>query len=49
MSLYAVATRFPHSAVLSDDFVQGTWYGICLGIEILGLYLLRKPGSKHAA
>ncbi len=49
MSLYAVATRFPHSAILSNDFIQGTWYGICLGVETLGLYLLRETGSNHAA
>jgi hypothetical protein len=49
MGLYAVATRLPHPAILSNDFIQGTWYGLCLGIEILGLYLLRRPGSKHTA
>jgi hypothetical protein len=42
MGLYAVAMRFPHPAILSNDFVQGAWYGVCVGVEILGLYLLRK-------
>jgi hypothetical protein len=49
ITLYAVVVRVSHPAVLANDFLQGAWYGACLGLELLGLYLLRKPGARHAA
>ena len=48
ITLYAVVVRVSHPAFLANDFLQGTWYGACLGLEILGLYLFRKQGSRRA-
>jgi hypothetical protein len=47
IGLYAVAIRFWHPAILSNDLVQGVWYGLCVGVEILGLYLLRKSPPRN--
>jgi hypothetical protein len=49
MTLYALAMRFGHPDILSNDFVRGVWYGLCLGVQLLGLYRLRNSGTGHAA
>lgn len=42
MGGYQVALRLPHFAVIEGDLVHGLWFGICLGLELIGLYLLVK-------
>jgi TRAP-type C4-dicarboxylate transport system permease small subunit len=45
---YSIVARLWHPAILSDDLVRGLWYGICLGLEILGVVRLRKRGARSA-
>jgi len=45
---YSILTRFWHAAILSDDLVRGFWYGLCLGLEILGVLRLRGTRAKSA-
>lgn len=47
ISLYAAAVRVWHPDFLSSDIIRGVWYGICIGPEIIGVYLLRE--SKPTA
>lgn len=46
MGAYRMALHGPHPTVIERDLVHGIWFGICLGIELVGLYFLfkhRKP------
>lgn len=46
MGAYQIALRLPHPGMLESDLVHGLWFGICLGLELTGLYFLvknRKP------
>jgi len=45
---YWLAERTTHSAFLARDFVRGIWYGISLGLEFMGLLLLRKRNRRAA-
>jgi hypothetical protein len=47
MSLYWLVLRVAHPAILSNDFVRGVWYGLCLGLEILGVYRLGKESRTR--
>lgn len=47
MSLYWVVLRVAHPAILSNDFVRGLWFGLCLGLEILGVYRLGKESRTR--
>jgi len=49
MGLYYVAMRLPHPGFMVTDMFQGLWYGICLGLELLGLYSFRRPSPCKAA
>jgi hypothetical protein len=42
MGAYPVALHVPHPAMIEGDLVHGIWFGICLGIELIGLYFLLK-------
>ncbi len=46
---YEMALRVLSSSFLSLDFVHGLWFGLCIGLEILGLVLLDKNRRRHAA
>lgn len=39
--------RMGHFSVMSNDFFLGLCYGIFLGVELLGVFLLVKKGSKN--
>lgn len=45
---YSTVERLWHPAILSHDLVRGLWYGLCLGVEILGVIRLRKRGPRSA-
>lgn len=42
LAFYTVATRPGLPTALSSDAVHGAWLGVCLGLEVVGLVLLRK-------
>lgn len=48
MAGYQVFLHLPHPKAVETDFVHGIWFGICFGLEILGLYCLsrNKPRLK---
>lgn len=48
LSAYAVILRLPHPALLSNDLIRGIWYGFCIGLEILGLILLRRARGRKS-
>lgn len=37
--------RFP-SSLLADDWIHGLWFGICIGVELLGVYLVDRS-KRH--
>lgn len=42
MASYEISLRFFHSASLGGDFIHGAWFGVSIGLEIIGLILLVK-------
>jgi hypothetical protein len=48
IAAYAVAMRLFHPGWMASDLIHGLWYGVCLGIEILGLVMIRKQRGKRA-
>lgn len=42
MGAYQVALHVPHPVMIESDLVHGLWFGICLGMELTGLYFLAK-------
>ena len=46
---YQIIVRLAHPAFMENDLIHGIWFGVFLGIEILGLYLLRKSKCNRAA
>ena len=49
LSAYAVATRSGAPAALAGDGVRGAWVGVCLGLEVLAVVLLRRARGGSAA
>ncbi len=47
MGAYQLALHIPHPALIEDDLVHGMWFGICLGIELVGLYFLLKNRKSN--
>lgn len=39
---YEMALRVLSTSFLSLDFVHGLWFGLCIGLEILGLIALTR-------
>ena len=37
---YEMALRLLHLSFLANDFIHGLWLGVCIGLEILGLFVL---------
>lgn len=42
MGAYQVAFHVPHPVMIEGDLLHGLWFGICLGLELTGLYFLAK-------
>ncbi len=42
MGAYQVVLRTSHPAAMEGDFFHGLWFGVCIGLEIVGIYLLTK-------
>ncbi|MGH9440970.1 MAG: hypothetical protein ACRD16_01720 [Thermoanaerobaculia bacterium] len=49
ITLVPFVLRVSHSALLSNDFVRGLWYGLCLGLEIVGIYRLGKARNTPSS
>lgn len=43
MALYTVGVRAGIPTALGGDFVHGAWVGVCVGLEVVGVVILRKP------
>ncbi|GGC65767.1 hypothetical protein GCM10011396_10980 [Undibacterium terreum] len=39
---YQIILRVNHPAALDSDLVHGIWVGVCLGLELIGVALLKK-------
>jgi hypothetical protein len=48
MAAYPVILRFGHPAVMENDFFHGLWMGVCVGLELLGVYRLSKNKAGSA-
>ena len=47
MGAYQVISHVYHPAIMQNDLFHGIWFGVCLGLEIIGIYKLsrnRRPG-----
>jgi hypothetical protein len=42
MAAYQIIFRLNHPAIMETDLFRGLWFGICIGLEIVGVYLLAK-------
>jgi hypothetical protein len=42
MAGYQVLLHLKHPLFMGSDFVHGLWFGVFLGVELIGLYLLSK-------
>jgi hypothetical protein len=49
LGVYQMLLHFKHPVVIENDFLHGLWFGVCLGLELTGLYLLFKSKSGSAA
>ena len=48
-ALYPIVTRANHPALLDSDAAHGAWIGVCIGLEIVGVWLLRsRRGGREA-
>jgi len=39
---YQMILRLSHPTMMENDFFHGLWFGVCIGLEITGLYILTK-------
>lgn len=35
---YQIISHIYHPAIMEKDFFRGIWFGVCLGLEITGIY-----------
>jgi hypothetical protein len=42
MGAYQMILHLNHPVFMASDFIHGLWFGVSLGLEILGLSLLYK-------
>ena len=42
MAGYEIILRLLHPSFLANDLTQGLWFGVCIGLEIFGLFVLRR-------
>jgi hypothetical protein len=48
MAAYPMILRLGHPAMMENDFFHGLWFGICVGLELLGVYRLSKNKTGPA-
>ena len=48
LSAYAVATRSGAPGASAGDAARGVWIGVCLGLEVLAVVLLRRARGGPA-
>jgi hypothetical protein len=46
MGAYQIVLHAPHPAMIESDMVHGLWFGICLGLELTGLYFLAQNRKR---
>ncbi len=46
---YEMALRLLHPSFLANDLTHGLWLGVCIGLEILGLFVLGRAKRRDAA
>jgi len=49
MAGYDIVLHLFHPQVLASDMVNGLWFGVCIGLAILGLFVLGKAKHRDAA
>lgn len=42
ISAYQIILRVSPTAALGNDLLHGIWFGVCFGLEIVGIILLNK-------
>lgn len=42
MAAYPILMHLKHPVITENDFFHGIWFGVCLGLEIIGIHLLVK-------
>lgn len=47
MALNVIVIRYTTSSLLSNDVVIGLWFGVCIGLQVLGLYFMVKSKSDE--
>jgi hypothetical protein len=47
ISGYELALRLFHPSFLANDFAHGLWLGVCIGLEIHGLLVIRRAKQSH--
>lgn len=49
VAAYQIIIHFKHPIIMDSDLFHGVWFGICLGLEITGIYLLSKNKNGSAS
>jgi hypothetical protein len=49
ISLFMIGDRSHWAIIPADDFAKGLWFGVCLGVELLGGLLMVKDRAKVAS
>ena len=49
MAGYEITLRLLHPSSLANDLTHGLWLGACIGLEILGLFVLGRVKRRDAA
>ena len=47
MAVYPIVVRGAHPSFLNGDAAHGAWFGVCLGLEIVGLWMLRSTRTTR--
>lgn len=42
MSAYHILLRFKHPEMMERDVFAGVWFGVCIGLELTGVYFFFK-------
>ena len=48
-ALFQIAVAFSPSSIIANDAVRGGWTGFCIGLELVGLLMLKKAGRDPYA
>lgn len=46
MGAYQLSLHVPHPPMIESELVHGIWFGICLGMELIGLYFIVKSRKQ---